>query len=103
MKLKIAIMNGDDIGIEIVPMAKLVLTEALKTLGYDIELIDLPIGNLAHSKYGDTFPEYTVSQLNEVHGIICGPIGHNNYPRNDSTWKMPPISCLLYTSDAADE
>ena len=71
MKLKIAIMNGDDIGIEIVPMAKLVLTEALKTLGYDIELIDLPIGDLAHSKYGDTFPEYTVSQLNEVHGIIC--------------------------------
>ena len=47
MKLKIAIMNGDDIGIEIVPMAKLVLTEALKTLGYDIELIDLPIGDLS--------------------------------------------------------
>ena len=91
MKLKIAIMNGDDIGIEIVPMAKLVLTETLKYLNYSVELIDLPIGKLAHSQYGDTFPEYTVSQLNEVHGIICGPIGHNNYPRNDSTWTMPPI------------
>ena len=91
MKLKIAIMNGDDIGIEIVPMAKLVLTETLNSLGYSIEIIDLPIGKLAHSQYGDTFPEYTVSQLNKVHGIICGPIGHNNYPRNDSTWKMPPI------------
>ena len=34
MKLKIAIMNGDDIGIEIVPMAKLVLTETLNSLGY---------------------------------------------------------------------
>ena len=89
MKLKIAIMNGDDIGTEIVPMAKLVLTETLNSLGYSIEIIDLPIGKLAHSQYGDTFPEYTVSQLNKVHGIICGPIGHNNYPRNDSTWKMP--------------
>ena len=34
MKLKIAIMNGDDIGIEIVPMAKLVLTETLNSLGH---------------------------------------------------------------------
>ena len=48
-------------------MAKLVLTETLKSLGYSIELIDLPIGKLAHSKYGDTLPEYTTSQLNEVH------------------------------------
>ena len=91
MKLKIAIMNGDDIGIEIVPMAKLVLVETLKSLGYSIELIDLPIGKLAHIEYGNTFPEYTINQLNDVHGIICGPIGHANYPRNDSTWKMPPI------------
>ena len=66
MKLKIAIMNGDDIGIEIVPMAKLVLTEALKTLGYDIELIDLPIGELAHSKYGDTFPELGIIIIPEM-------------------------------------
>ena len=63
MKLKIAIMNGDDIGTEIVPMAKLVLTETLKSLGYSIELIDLPIGKLAHSKYGDTLPEYTLSLI----------------------------------------
>ena len=91
MSLRIAIMNGDDIGNEIVPMARLVLNETLKTLGYSIEFIELPIGKLAHNKYGDTFPDYTISKLNEVNGMICGPIGHNNYPRNDSTWKMPPI------------
>jgi len=91
MSLKIAIMNGDDIGNEIVPMAKLVLCETLNSLGCSIELIELPIGKLAHSEFGDTFPEYTISKLNEVNGMICGPIGHNNYPRNDSTWKMPPI------------
>ncbi len=29
--------------------------------------------------------------LEKTDGWICGPIGHNAYPRNDPTWVMPPI------------
>ena len=73
-KLRIAIMEGDDIGTEIVPVARDILSKSLQMMDIDIELIALPIGKLAHEKYGDTFPHQTISQLNNVNGIICGPI-----------------------------
>ena len=90
-KLRIAVMEGDDIGTEIVPVARDILSKSLQMMDIDIELIALPIGKLGHTEYGDTFPEYTINELNNVNGIICGPIGHNNYPRNDHHWRMPPI------------
>jgi 3-isopropylmalate dehydrogenase len=36
-------------------------------------------------------PEYTVKALEKTDGWLCGPIGHNAYPRNDPTWIMPPL------------
>jgi 3-isopropylmalate dehydrogenase len=90
-KLRIALMEGDDIGTEIVPVARNILSKSLQMMDIDIELIALPIGKLGHKEYGDTFPKYTINELNNVNGIICGPIGHNKYPRNDHHWRMPPI------------
>tara|TARA_Y100000590_G_scaffold470770_1_gene669898 strand:+ start:24923 stop:25984 length:1062 start_codon:yes stop_codon:yes gene_type:complete len=93
--LKIAILEGDDIGHEIIPMAKNVIIKALNFVDYNYDLIELPIGKLAHNKYGDTFPNFTRDELKKVDAVICGPFGHNSYPRNDSTWRIPPIRKAL--------
>ncbi|MDG2187400.1 MAG: isocitrate/isopropylmalate family dehydrogenase [Hyphomicrobiales bacterium] len=90
-RLKIAVMEGDDIGTEIVPVAKNVLLHSLKIMDIGIDIVELPVGKIAHAEYGDTFPEYTANELRKVNGIICGPIGHNSYPRNDPKWRFPPI------------
>ncbi|MGE5524045.1 MAG: isocitrate/isopropylmalate dehydrogenase family protein [Rhodospirillaceae bacterium] len=89
--LKIAIMLGEDIGLEVVPEAVKVMKAAAAKAGLEIEWSELPIGRVAHERHGHTMPKYTTDALEKVDGWILGPIGHNSYPRNDPTWVMPPI------------
>jgi 3-isopropylmalate dehydrogenase len=77
----IAVLEGDDIGPEIVPVAVDVLTAALAAAGVaDVVLHSLPIGAAAHARFGTTFPDRTKEALAEMHGVILGPIGHAAYP-----------------------
>ncbi len=89
--MKIGVLFGDDIGYEVVPGAVKVLTAtAAAAAGLEVEWRPLPIGKEGHDLHGDTTPAVTVEGLKEVDGWIQGPIGHQAYPRNDSTWIMPP-------------
>jgi 3-isopropylmalate dehydrogenase len=63
---------------------------AAKT-GMRAEWIDLPIGKRGHELHGDASPKITLETLKDCDGWICGPIGHNAYPRNDPTWVMPAL------------
>ena len=89
--LRIGVMNGDDIGLEVVPETVKVLRVACAEAALDVEWIELPLGKLGHEQHGHTMPDYTVNALKDTDGFICGPIGHNAYPRNDPTWVMPPM------------
>jgi 3-isopropylmalate dehydrogenase len=89
--LKIGVLAGDDIGLEVVPEAVKVMKAAAVKTGLEIEWVDLPLGRAAHESHGHTMPEYTVNALKETDGWLCGPIGHDAYPRNDPTWIMPPL------------
>jgi len=89
--LKIGVMHGDDIGLEVVPETVKVMASAAAEVALDVEWIELPLGRKGHELHGHTMPEPTVAALMETDGFICGPIGHNAYPRNDPTWVMPPI------------
>jgi 3-isopropylmalate dehydrogenase len=89
--LKIGILLGDDIGLEVVPEAVKVMRAAAAKCGLDIEWSEHPIGRLGHDLHGHTMPEVTVRALEQVDGYLCGPIGHGAYPRNDPTWIMPPL------------
>jgi 3-isopropylmalate dehydrogenase len=89
--LKIGVLAGDDIGLEVVPEAVKVMKAAAVKSGLEIEWVDLPLGRAAHEAHGHTMPEYTVKALEKTDGWLCGPIGHNAYPRNDPTWIMPPL------------
>ncbi|MAV87255.1 MAG: 3-isopropylmalate dehydrogenase [Rhodospirillaceae bacterium] len=89
--MKIGILMGDDIGYEVVPEAIKVLSEAARISKCEVEWSSFPIGKEGHDLHGNTTPEVTVKGLKEMDGWIMGPIGHQAYPRNDSTWIMPPI------------
>ena len=89
--IRIAILEGDDVGKEIIPATLSVLDTACKLVNLDITWVNLLMGTDAHNKYGDTYPKETDKELNNAIGIIAGPIGHNAYPRNDPSWRIPPL------------
>jgi 3-isopropylmalate dehydrogenase len=89
--LKIGILLGDDIGLEVVPETVKVMKAAAARTGLKVEWTELPIGKAGHEAHGDTLPDITETTLHKLDGWIMGPIGHNAYPRNDPTWVMPPI------------
>ncbi|MGZ8212207.1 MAG: isocitrate/isopropylmalate dehydrogenase family protein [Burkholderiales bacterium] len=89
--LKVGVLAGDDIGLEVVPEAVKVMKAAAAGVGLEIEWHELPLGRVAHEAHGHTMPDYTVKALERTDGWLCGPIGHAAYPRNDPTWVMPPL------------
>jgi 3-isopropylmalate dehydrogenase len=91
MVLKIGILLGDDIGLEVVPEAVKVLKAAAAKTGLQVEWQELPIGKRGHELHGNTLPPVTAQALEACDGWIMGPIGHSAYPRNDPTWVMPPL------------
>jgi 3-isopropylmalate dehydrogenase len=88
--LKIGILLGDDIGLEVVPEAVKVMKAAAVKTGVAIEWHPLPIARLGHESHGHTFPQVTQEALKQLHGWVQGPTGHSAYPRNDPTWINPP-------------
>jgi 3-isopropylmalate dehydrogenase len=91
MALKIGILLGDDIGLEVVPECVKAMKAAAALTGLAIDWRPLPIGKAGHEQHGDTLPAPTETELRTLDGWVMGPIGHNAYPRNDSTWVMPPV------------
>ena len=91
MALKIGILLGDDIGLEVVPECIKVMKAGAAHAGLAVDWRHLPIGKRGHEEHGDTLPAVTEQALHELDGWVMGPIGHAAYPRNDPTWVMPPV------------
>ncbi len=91
MTLRIGILSGDDIGLEVVPECVKVMKAAASRSGLAIDWQPLPIGKRGHEEHGDTLPAVTEQALRLLDGWIMGPIGHAAYPRGDPTWVMPPV------------
>ena len=89
--MKIGVLPGDDIGLEVVPECVKVMKSAAARAGLEVEWLDLPIGKRGHELHGHTLPPVTAQALEGCDGWITGPIGHAAYPRNDPTWVMPPL------------
>jgi 3-isopropylmalate dehydrogenase len=89
--LKIGILLGDDIGLEVVPECVKVMKAAAARTSLAIEWQPLPIGKSGHEQHGNTLPAVTEQALRALDGWIMGPIGHAAYPRGDATWVMPPV------------
>ena len=84
--LTIGILNGDDIGHEIVPASVEVARAAAARHGLRIDWRPMPIGRTALDSHNSTLPAGTLDALGRMDGFILGPIGHREYPRGDPTW-----------------
>jgi 3-isopropylmalate dehydrogenase len=84
--LNIGILEGDDIGHEVVPECIKVMTAAAAQAKLDIAWKPVPIARRAHEQFGHTVPPGTLETLTALDGWVLGPIGHREYPRNDPTW-----------------
>lgn len=89
--LVLGILNGDDIGHEIVPAAVEVTRAAAARTGLRIDWRPLPIGRMALDTIGSTFPEGTMETLAKMDGFILGPIGHQAYPKVPGAINPHPI------------
>jgi 3-isopropylmalate dehydrogenase len=89
--LKVGVLLGDDIGLEVVPECVKVMKAAAARERLEIEWHPLPIGKAGHEQHGNTLPAVTEEALRTIDGWIMGPIGHAAYPRGDATWVMPPV------------
>jgi 3-isopropylmalate dehydrogenase len=89
--LKIGILEGDDIGHEVVPASVRIARAAAEEAGMAIEWVDVPIGRRALDTHGHTMPEGTLETLGTLDGWILGPIGHREYPKVPEAINPHPI------------
>jgi 3-isopropylmalate dehydrogenase len=80
--LKIGILEGDDIGLEVVPECVKVMRAAAGKVGLKIDWHPVPIGRKALDDLGSTLPPGTLEKLDTLDGWVLGPIGHQAYPKN---------------------
>jgi 3-isopropylmalate dehydrogenase len=79
--LTIGILEGDDIGLEVVPETVKVMRAAAAKCGLEIEWHPTPIGRKAYDELGYTLPPGTLEKLDTLDGWVLGPIGHQAYPK----------------------
>ncbi len=89
--LKIGVLPGDDIGLEVVPECVKVMNAAAAKARLDVQWQELLTGRRGHEAYGHSCPQETVDVLAKLDGWVLGPHGHDAYPRNDPTWINPPL------------
>jgi 3-isopropylmalate dehydrogenase len=81
---RIGVLQGDDIGLEVVPVAVDVLKAAVeKYPEVEINWVELPVGYPSYLESGETLPQKTLDTLYELDGWFLGPIGHMAYPKDD--------------------
>jgi len=78
--LHILVLEGDGIGPEITAATLAVLraADAKFSLGLAFEKAD--IGWTAHHAEGTTFPQSAFDKAKAAHGVLLGPVSHNEYP-----------------------
>jgi 3-isopropylmalate dehydrogenase len=79
--LKIGILNGDDIGLEVVPECVKAMRAAAQKTGLEIDWHPVPVGKKALDELGHTLPPGTLGKLDTLDGWVLGPIGHQAYPK----------------------
>ena len=89
--LVLGVLNGDDIGHEVVPAAVEVVTAAAARFGLRIDWRPMPIGRSALDSHDSTLPEGTLETLAKMDGFILGPIGHRDYPKGPGAINPHPI------------
>ncbi len=75
MKKKLAILEGDGIGPEIMAEGLKVLNEIARKYGHEFEYCPAPFGANAYFSHGDPFPQEAKDACDEADAIVKGPVG----------------------------
>src|SRR5688572_4658331 len=89
--LIIGILNGDDIGHEIVPASVEVARAAASRHNLRVDWRPMPIGRTALDSHNSSMPDGTLQSLSKMDGFILGPIGHRDYPKVPQAINPHPI------------
>lgn len=76
--MKIAVLPGDGIGIEIVAQAVKVLNH-IKSSGLDITLEEAPVGGAGYDAAGKPLPDETLALVKKADSILLGAVGGPQY------------------------
>ncbi|MFP4573114.1 MAG: 3-isopropylmalate dehydrogenase [Desulfobacterales bacterium] len=72
----IAVIPGDGTGPEVVDEGIKVLKTAAEKYGFDLNLVEYPLGGEHYMKTGEVLPENVIDELGRVDAIFLGAIGH---------------------------
>ncbi|MEQ1598105.1 MAG: 3-isopropylmalate dehydrogenase [Methylotenera sp.] len=78
--MKIAVLPGDGIGIEIMAQAMRVLN-VLKAEGMPFEFTEASIGGAAYDLHGHPYPEQTQKVCHEAEAVLLGAVGGPQYDK----------------------
>ncbi len=78
--MKITVLPGDGIGIEIMAQAMRVLN-VLKAEGMPLEFTEAPIGGAAYDLHGHPYPEQTQKVCHEADAVLLGAVGGPQYDK----------------------
>ena len=74
--LVLGVLEGDDIGHEVVPASVQVASAAAEKHGLRIDWRPMPVGRRALDTHGSTLPPGTLETLAKMDGFVLGPFGH---------------------------
>jgi 3-isopropylmalate dehydrogenase len=74
---KVAVIEGDGIGPEILAATMLVLEKAINKYSLNVEFIHVEAGDSAVKKYGEAIPESSWSVIKSCDAILKGPVGES--------------------------
>jgi 3-isopropylmalate dehydrogenase len=80
---RILVLEGDGIGPEITAATLDVLRAADRTFALGLSFASATIGWATHKTQGTTFPDSVLAQAKAAHGVLLGPVSHNEYPPVD--------------------
>ena len=83
--VKLAILDGDGIGPEIISAA----TRVIEATDLQVEFEDFPVGWDGYDEYGSTVPQVTLDGLDECDGWLLGPVFAGEYPEDDRADRNP--------------
>ena len=89
--LVLGVLEGDDIGHEVVPASVQVASAAAEKHGLRIDWRPMPVGRRALDTHGSTLPAGTLETLATMDGFVLGPIGHREYPKVAGAINPHPI------------
>jgi isocitrate/isopropylmalate dehydrogenase len=79
-KIDILVLEGDGIGPEIMAATLAVLRAADAKFGLPLAFEAAAVGWTAHRAEGITFPPSVLEKAMAAHGVLLGPVSHNDYP-----------------------